>query len=243
MGEIEGQAPTAKDNGTVQVPKAKVRPRFTKPHRPRVTPRVTPIDRCALFQTIRPAPSMPDLPPRTAAHVHLSPPSIILQFIDDVEDYMKGKDPEQTLNELQTLYQQYKQIEQGLQQNRIRLGNKLPEIKRALETVKLLKDKAATGDELDMDFELTDSVFAKAKVRDAKSVYLWLGANVMLEYSLDEAETLLTTNHLNCSRNLETNKSDLAFVKDNVTITEVSIARVYNWDVKRRKDTGDAEKN
>jgi hypothetical protein len=28
-----------------------------------------------------------------------------------------------------------------------------------------------------------------------------------------------------------------------VTITEVSIARVYNWDVKRRKDTGDAEKN
>ena len=35
---------------------------------------------------------------------------------------------------------------------------------------------------------------------------------------------------------LETNKSDLAFVKDNVTITEVSIARVYNWDVKRRKD-------
>ena len=37
---------------------------------------------------------MPDLPPRTAAHVHPSPPSIIiLQFIDDVEDYMKGKDP------------------------------------------------------------------------------------------------------------------------------------------------------
>ena len=58
---------------------------------------------------------------------------------------MKGKDPEQTLNELQTLYQQYKQIEQGLQQNRIRLGNKLPEIKRALETVKLLKDKAVHG--------------------------------------------------------------------------------------------------
>lgn len=35
---------------------------------------------------------------------------------------MKGKDAEATLNELQTLYNQYKQIEQGLQQNRIRLG-------------------------------------------------------------------------------------------------------------------------
>ena len=152
-----------------------------------------------------------------------------------------AKDFEQTMRELQTLFQQYKQIEQGLQQNRIRLGNKLPEIKRALDTVKLLKEKSASGDELDMDYELTDSVFAKAKVKDAQSVYLWLGANVMLEYSLDDAENLLQTNHENCARNLATNKSDLAFVKDNVTITEVSIARVYNWDVKRRKAAKEAE--
>ena len=62
---------------------------------------------------------------------------------------MKGKDFEQTMRELQTLFQQYKQIEQGLQQNRIRLGNKLPEIKRALDTVKLLKEKSASGDELE----------------------------------------------------------------------------------------------
>jgi len=149
---------------------------------------------------------------------------------------MKGKDAEQTLNELQTLYQQYKQIEQGLQQNRIRLGNKLPEIKRALETVKLLKDKAATGDELDMDFELTDSVFAKAKVRDAKSVYLWLGANVMLEYPLAEAKQLLETNLENCKKSLIATDGDLAFIKDNATIQEVNLARVYNWDVKRRME-------
>ena len=51
---------------------------------------------------------------------------------------MEGKEVEPTLNALQSLFQQYKQIEQGLQQNRIRLGNKLPEIKRALDTVKLL---------------------------------------------------------------------------------------------------------
>jgi prefoldin subunit 5 len=149
---------------------------------------------------------------------------------------MEGKEVEPTLNAMQSLFQQYKQIEQGLQQNRIRLGNKLPEIKRALDTVTLLCDKADTGEELDMHFELTDSVYAKAKVKDAESVYLWLGANVMLEYPLDEARALLETNHANCKKNLATNQSDLAFVKDNITITEVSIARVYNWDVKKRKD-------
>jgi hypothetical protein len=29
---------------------------------------------------------------------------------------------------------------------------------------------------------------------------------------------------------------DLAFVKDNATIQEVNLARVYNWDVKKRTD-------
>ena len=233
MGEIEAQAPVEKDNGTVRVPKAKVRPRFTlRPNLARVaSDRATP-----------PPPfSNATREPIDALTPPPLPPSPTCQFIEDVDDYMKGKDFEQTMRELQTLFQQYKQIEQGLQQNRIRLGNKLPEIKRALDTVKLLKEKSASGDELDMDYELTDSVFAKAKVKDAQSVYLWLGANVMLEYSLDDAENLLQTNHENCARNLATNKSDLAFVKDNVTITEVSIARVYNWDVKRRKAAKEAE--
>ena len=117
---------------------------------------------------------------------------------------MQGKETEATLNELQSLYQQYKQIEQGLQQNRIRLGNKLPEIKRALDTVKMLCEKTGSGEELDMNFELTDSVYAKAKVKDAESVYLWLGANVMLEYPLDEARELLETNYANCKKNLDT---------------------------------------
>ena len=175
---------------------------------------------------------------------NINPPllaSRTAQFIEDVDAYMEGKEVEPTLNSLQTLFQQYKQIEQGLQQNRIRLGNKLPEIKRALDTVKLLCDKASTGEELDMHFELTDSVYAKAKVKDAESVYLWLGANVMLEYPLDEAKALLETNHANCVNNLATNRSDLAFVKDNITITEVSIARVYNWDVKKRKEEAAAK--
>ena len=101
-------------------------------------------------------------------------------------------------------------------------------------------DKAKTGEELDMHFELTDSVYAKAKVKDA-GASTWLGADVMLEYPLEEARQLLEANHANCKNNLATNQSDLAFVKDNITITEVSIARVYNWDVKKRKEEAAAK--
>lgn len=39
-----------------------------------------------------------------------------------------------------------------------------------------------------IDYELAESVFAKAKVSNVCSVNLWLGADVMVEYSLEEAK-------------------------------------------------------
>jgi prefoldin subunit 5 len=42
-----------------------------------------------------------------------------------------------------------------------------------------------------VDFSLSDQVYARAKLRDVDSVGLWLGAGIMVEYSLDEAKNLL----------------------------------------------------
>jgi hypothetical protein len=42
-----------------------------------------------------------------------------------------------------------------------------------------------------LDFALSDQVYARARVRGAASVNLWLGAGVMLEYDLPEAKQLL----------------------------------------------------
>lgn len=42
------------------------------------------------------------------------------------------------------------------------------------------------------------------------------------------------TNLDNCRRNLDTNKKDMDMIKDCITTTEVSMARVYNHDVKTR---------
>uniref|UniRef100_A0A3B3VUK0 Prefoldin subunit 3 n=1 Tax=Poecilia latipinna TaxID=48699 RepID=A0A3B3VUK0_9TELE len=59
-------------------------------------------------------------------------------------------------------------------------------------------------------------------------------ANVMLEYDIDEAQALLEKNLSTASRNLETLEEDLDYLRDQGTTTEVNMARVYNWDVKRR---------
>ena len=42
-----------------------------------------------------------------------------------------------------------------------------------------------------LDFGLSEQIFARAHVKDVTSVALWLGADVMLEYPLQEAKELL----------------------------------------------------
>lgn len=39
-----------------------------------------------------------------------------------------------------------------------------------------------------LDFSLSDQVFARARLADVAAVNLWLGAGVMLEYSLEDAQ-------------------------------------------------------
>lgn len=59
----------------------------------------------------------------------------------------------------------------------------------------------------------------------------------MLEYPIDEAKTLLTKNLQTAEKNLKNLAQDLDFVKDQITTTEVNIARIYNWSVLQRKLT------
>ena len=73
----------------------------------------------------------------------------------------------------------------------------------------------------------------------ACQVCLWLGANVMLEYPRDEAILLLEDNLKNAKAALVTLVDDMGHLRDQITVTEVNMARVFNWDVKvRRAHTG-----
>ena len=57
----------------------------------------------------------------------------------------------------------------------------------------------------------------------------------MLEYTIEEADQLLTKNSETATKNLQQIDKDLDFLRDQITTTEVNMARVYNWDVKRRQ--------
>ena len=90
------------------------------------------------------------------------------------------------------------------------MKTKLPDIKKTLETVALLKKKAESEDkELDTNFLVSDNIWAKAKIpNDTGKDGLWLGANVMVEYGYDDALKLLMKNLANAEAKLKETEDD-----------------------------------
>ncbi|XP_023348260.1 prefoldin subunit 3 [Eurytemora carolleeae] len=159
------------------------------------------------------------------------------QFIVDVEAFMKGEESaESKIKALDEMHQKYKFMENSLSVRRKKLRTQVPDIKSSLVMIKKLREKKEEGETLDTQFLLSEQVYAKAKIPPTDKVCLWLGANVMLEYTLEDAEALLSKNLESAEQNLKQIGFDLDYLRDQMTNTEVTMARLYNWDVKKRKE-------
>uniref|UniRef100_A0A8C9A5H8 Prefoldin subunit 3 n=1 Tax=Prolemur simus TaxID=1328070 RepID=A0A8C9A5H8_PROSS len=164
---------------------------------------------------------------------------------EDVDSFMKQPGNETAdivLKKLDEQYQKYKFMELNLAQKKRRLKGQIPEIKQTLEILKYMQKKKESTNSLETRFLLADNLYCKASVPPTDKVCLWLGANVMLEYDIDEAQALLEKNLSTATKNLDSLEEDLDFLRDQFTTTEVNMARVYNWDVKRR-NKDDSTKN
>ncbi|KAL5624980.1 hypothetical protein BROUX41_005040 [Berkeleyomyces rouxiae] len=169
-------------------------------------------------------------------------------FVDRVEDYVTShEEVEGTLRNFQEMINKYQFMEMNLQKRLAGLKEKIPDIQKTLETVQFLKLRGTDAEPIDTTFELSETLYAKASVPATNEVYVWLGANVMLAYPVDEAETLLT-GKLSAAKTSESNfEEDLDFVREQITTMEVALARVYNWDVvqkrKNKTEKGEASEN
>ncbi|KAH8692990.1 putative prefoldin subunit 3 [Talaromyces proteolyticus] len=168
-------------------------------------------------------------------------------FVDNVSDYVSSRsEVEATLRSFQEMISKYQFMEMNTQRRSVGLKEKIPDIKKTLEMVKFLKlrQSAATPAPLETNFELNDTLYARATVdaEDTKEVYLWLGANVMLAYPIDEAEGMLAEKLRAAELSLENCEEDLEFLREQITTLEVATARVYNWDVvQRRKEKAEGK--
>ena len=141
------------------------------------------------------------------------------KFIEDVEIFCKDIDPSETLQALQNLYSKYQHMKRALNVQRMSLKTKIPDIKQALEMVKKLDSKRKAEESMTTRFMLADNVYIKAEVTPKEMVALWLGANTMMEYTIDEALELLSTNLKVAEESLEKVTEDLETLQDQVLFT------------------------
>ncbi|KAK2763706.1 peptide chain release factor 1 [Arachnomyces sp. PD_36] len=171
----------------------------------------------------------------------------VAPFVDNVSDYVNTRaEVEPTLRSFQEMISKYQFMEVNTQRRGQGLKDKIPDIRKTLETVRFLRGrrKAGTEEPLNTSFELNDTLYARATVSptDTDEVYLWLGANVMLAYPIEEAESMLDEKLRAAEASLGNCEEDLEFLREQITTLEVATARVYNWDVvQKRKEKAEGK--
>lgn len=154
-----------------------------------------------------------------------------------------GREVDAVVAELRSLHQKYRHIEQEIVRRAQRLMVKEPELLKCVSAVEALVARKDAGEPAVLDFSLSNHVFARARIDEPSTVHLWLGAGVMLEYPLEEALRLLNDQLEGCRKQLAIVEFEKEYIRDQVTTTEVSVARIYNFGVAaRRKEAEDKKK-
>ena len=157
-----------------------------------------------------------------------------MNFIENVDDWIDKFTSEKLFSYINQYLNKYKFMEAQIVKSNEGLNVKVPDIEKCLETIEYLEKKEKEKP-INVDYMVSNNLWAKAEVNIPDSVFLWLGANVMCEYKMDEAKTLLNQNLQNAKNQIKKNNNDLEFIKDQMTVCEVNIARIYNESVRRKQ--------
>jgi hypothetical protein len=82
-----------------------------------------------------------------------------------VPEFLKTYAIEATLGALNELYSKYKYMETSFEKSKSVYKSKLPEITQSIELIEIMKEKQDKEEEMVTQFNLCDTVYAKAKVR------------------------------------------------------------------------------
>ena len=99
----------------------------------------------------------------------------------------------------------------------------------------------AAAETLATRFNLSDNVYAEASVEPQDRVCVWLGADVMLEYTYADALEMLTKRIADAKAKDAEIVEDLGWVRENKIVAEVNTSRTFNYDVRRRRAAGGEE--
>lgn len=148
---------------------------------------------------------------------------------------MKQHTAQGLIEKLSALSQKCRFFEERLVKGKDALEDKIAEVKRAITAVSALADRSSRAGSntkpINTQFELSDGIYVRATIPHSSTVCLWLGANVMVEYTHTEALTLLNKNLTSAETNFKDTCNDISFLRNQLNTTDVNLSRVYNHHV------------
>ncbi|CDJ41560.1 prefoldin subunit 3, putative [Eimeria tenella] len=158
------------------------------------------------------------------------------KFIENVESFVGSCDPTSVEWLLKELLQKYRFMERSLLGQKCMLRAKAVAIKETMEAVAMLqkqRDRAKEGKDGDLTtrLQLAETVYVQATIPPKDTVCLWLAADVFVEYTLEEAEEVLSKSLNSATKYLGEAAADLEWLREQIIMTEVNGARVHNFAV------------
>ena len=154
----------------------------------------------------------------------------IVQFHEQVTKYFdNGSSPESAVMKYREMAQKYKIYESSIEQKLARLILKINEINSNLDALAVLGKLDGQGDEpIEVDYEVGDTLYAKAVIQNTQKVHLWIGANTLMEFGLEEAGLYLNKKLEEAAKAKDLLEKDMKVLKEQITTCEVTTARIYN---------------
>lgn len=159
-------------------------------------------------------------------------------FIEDVLEFLheNGTSVESAIGALNELYSKYKYMETSFEKSKTVYKARLPDIEQTLELIRMMKLKQDDEEAMTVNYSLSDTIYAQAEIqKEAGVIYLWIGADTMVEYTYDEAIELLEKQQANSFLKIEELNEDLNCLRGNSITVEVNMARLFNHNVKLKK--------
>merc|ERR1712227_262420 len=149
----------------------------------------------------------------------------ILEFIENLETFYKGKDVNDLLRDLESSYQPLKNAEQLLFFEKEKIKHEKFSLLKNLDIVEFLLE---IKNEVCLNFRLSYDIYARAKLKALETTLISLGANIIVGYELEEAKIFLKKNLIKTHQKLEIISKNLNDISDKKKITEITVAKLYN---------------
>lgn len=158
-------------------------------------------------------------------------------FIENISQFLQQQEsPDSILMKFREMLSKYRFMETHTLQRIQALQAKIPELQKSIEILQYLQHNQDQVDGCELSFELEETLYCRAKIpqHSHQTAYIWLGANVMVEYPVQEALSLLQEKATSCDQLIGSLEDDKLFLREQMTTIEVNIARLYNWTVQNK---------